>query len=156
MSYLTLQEYLDRAGEAETTRLTDETRTGTYDSEKLETALSDSEEEVDGYLAGRYAIPLSSPPRLVKGFVYALTRERLHKTQVPQAVKDEAERARSQLRDLARGVMKLPSETGPVAETARPAADSASSGDGTAPVFTEERLAGFSVPTGSSVSRWRV
>lgn len=156
MPYLTVAEYLDRFGEMETKRLTDETRSGEVDTAKVEEAIADSGEEVDSFLANRYSTPLGNPPRLVKGFVAVLARWRLYKTTATQQVKDEADLARSQLDKLSRGIMKLPSETGPVPEDARPSADSASSGDGPTPIFTEETMAGFSVPgIGSGVARWR-
>lgn len=152
--YLTVNEYLDRFGEAETVRLTDEAKTGDVDTAKVESAISDASEEADAYLGKRYAVPLATPPNLVKSIVAALAREDLYRTRAPDAVKADAERARSQLRDLSRGVMVLPTETGP-AETIGGRADSASSGDGTDPIFTTETLAGFGVATGYAGARWR-
>lgn len=154
MAYMTADEYLDRYGEAETTRLTDEDRTGSYDSGKLEDALSDAQDEADAYIGKRYAIPLDAPPRFVKSIVGAIARLLLHKTIAPQPVKDDAELARSQLKDIARGVMFIPTATGLVAETGG-SAMSSTSGDGTEPVFNEESLAGFGVGTGYGGACWR-
>lgn len=156
--YLTANEYLDRFGTIETIRLTDEARTGAYDSAKLEEGISDAEEEVDSYLGKRYTTPLSSPPNIVKGFVAILARVNLHHRAgmtLSQALEKDAERVRQQLRDIARGVMVLPTATGPV-EPIGGIADSASSGEYTGPTFSDDNLAGFDVPSSAGVSRWRL
>jgi len=107
MPYLTQVDYLDRFGEAETIRLTDESKAGVVDEDKLATAISDAEELVDGYLAGRYPIPLASAPGNIKGIVADLARERLHKARPLPAVTEAADRARSLLRDISAGRMVL-------------------------------------------------
>lgn len=156
MPYLENDEYISRFGNAETIRLTDEERTGTIDSAKLEEAISDAEEEADGYLGKKYTIPLASPPRLVKGIVAVLARFKLYKSQVPQSVKDEADLARKQLRDLSTGVMVLPGIDGGIApEDGRPVAESVASGDGPATVFSDSSMAGFGVGTGFRGGAWR-
>lgn len=157
--YLTANEYLDRLGEAETVRLTDETRSGAVDSEKLETAIVDAQEEVDSYLGKRYSTPLSEAPNLVKGFVAILARENLFRRagmQLAPALEKDAERVRSQLRDISRGVMTLPTATGAAEEDARAEADSSTSSDYTGPTFSEENLAGFGVASGYRGAAWRV
>lgn len=157
--YLTAQEYLDRMGEAETVRLTDEDRTGFVDSEKLETAISDASEEVDSYLGKRYVTPLADPPPLVKGMVSVITRENLYRRAGMSAspvLEKDAERVRSQLRDLSRGIMTLPTVNGAAVEDGRAPADSATSGDYTGPTFSEDNLAGFGVAGGGAVARWRL
>lgn len=156
--YLTLQEYLDRFGEAETVRLTDEARSGVWDSEKVETAIRDASEEVESYLGKRYSTPLASPPNLVKGMTAVLARENLYRRAgmaISTALEKDAERVRSQLRDLSRGLMTLPTETGALEEDARAAANSATSSDYTGPTFSEQNLAGFGITGGGTVARWR-
>lgn len=156
--YLTAQEYRDRFGDAETIRLTDENRTGAVDSERLETAIGDAQEEVDSYLGKRYATPLASAPNLVRGFVAVLARENLHRRAgmvISPPLEKDAERVRSQLRDISRGLMTLPTADGAAVEDGRAEADSATSGDYTGPTFSEESLAGFGVPSGYAVARWR-
>lgn len=155
MTYVTDQEYLSARGEQETIRITDEDRTGTYDSEKLDAALRASEEEVDSYVGRRYTTPLISVPNLIKSNVIALARERLFGTSPTPAVTAEAERARKQLENIAKGIMVLPSQDGPVPEEALAPADSASSHDGPLPIFTEYNMAGFGVPNGRCIPNWR-
>jgi phage gp36-like protein len=154
MAYMTADEYLDRYGEQETTRLTDEERTGSYDSGRLEDALSDAQDEADAYIGKRYTIPLDAPPRFVKSIVGAIARLLLHKTIAPQPVRDDAAEARARLKDISRGLMSIPAATGLVVETGGSSLSS-TSGDGIDPVFSEESLAGFGVGTGYGGACWR-
>ena len=111
-SYLSNADYISKYGEAETKRLTDEAKTGSIDTEKLTEALEDGTVVVESYIGQRYQTPVASPPRLLQTFVGALAREALHKSQKPDAVVEDADRARSQLKDIARGIMTLPIPTG--------------------------------------------
>lgn len=110
--YLTGEEYALRFGTAEAVRLTDETRSGVADSAKLEAAIGDASDFADGYIATRYTLPLLAAPRVVKSIVAALAREALHKTKPTPEVTAAADRARTQLRDIAAGRMTLPVEGG--------------------------------------------
>jgi len=114
MAYLTAQEYVDRYGERETLLLTSEATQGsvanTYDTAKVEEALEDATEEVEGYIARRYTTPLVDVPKVVRGWVAAIARFKLYQvsTRVNENVKDAADRAYAQLRDLVAGKMNLP------------------------------------------------
>lgn len=105
--YVSASDYIDRFGREETIRLTDESRTGTIDEARLTAALRDATEEANAYLAVRYDLPLSAPPELVKAIVAALAREQLHRTRPTDSVTAAADRARTQLRDLSAGRMRL-------------------------------------------------
>lgn len=155
MAYLTTADYIERYGEQETIRLTDETRSGQYDSAKVQTAIDDATEEVDSYLGKRYKIPIIDPPRLVRGMVAILARDYLSTTRPAADVTREADRVRAQLKDISRGLMTLPGVDGVIAEDGRPAADSATSNDALSPIFTEANLAGFSLPSGYPVACWK-
>ena len=155
MAYLTSQEYLDRFGDAETIRLTDEARTGAVDTGKLEAAIEVAEEEINAYIGERYTVPLVAAPKLIKSMTGTLARDELHKTRPSEAVTSAADRVRAQLRDLSRGLMTLPTDAGALAEDGRPAADSAASGDGVSAIFTEDSLSGFGIASGYPGSNWR-
>jgi phage gp36-like protein len=103
MAYLTQAEYIERFGELETIRVTDESKTGALDVEKLQAAIDGAEEFVDGYLAVRYPLPLASAPELVLEITADLARERLFKTRPLPAVTEAADRARAYLKDLSAG-----------------------------------------------------
>ena len=151
--YLTAEEYVARYGTAETIRLTDEDRRGVVDAPKLEAAIGDATETADAYIGTRYTTPLLGVPRIVKTIVAALARESLHKTKPTPEVKDRAELARQQLRDIAAGRMMLPVEQGAeepvlggnrIAETSN---DSSSS--------FRDAVSEFGIDAGSYLPNWR-
>lgn len=110
--YLSADEYVARFGKEETVRVTDESRTGNVDAGKLAAALVDATEFAQAYIKRRYTLPLPSVPSILKGIVADLARERLHKMRPSQAVKDNADLARSNLRDISAGRMELPVAVG--------------------------------------------
>ncbi len=155
MPYLTVDDYIARFGAHETTILTDEDRTGDYDSEKVGNAISTAEEEANGYIGRRYVIPLTSPPALVKGIIGSLARWYLYANNRPQSVIDDAAIARRQLADISTGKLSIPTAEGVLEESAASKASFGVSGDGPAPIFTEQNLAGFGIPSGYPVANWR-
>jgi phage gp36-like protein len=155
MSYLTDSEYLARYGHAETTRITDEARSGDYDSAKLGSAISDASDIVDAYIGTRYIVPLESPPSIVRNITGALAREILHTSRPLETVTADADRARRQLENISKGTMTLPAPlAGPAAETTG-GRNSSSSGDGLTPVFTDDSLSGYAISTGYPGGAWR-
>lgn len=139
--YLTAADYVKRFGKHETVRLTDERRLGRIDAGVLGAALADASAYAEAVLVSRYALPLTDVPPLLATIVADLARERLHGDKPTEAVAERANRARSDLRDIARGILRLPLPTGAPAEAA------ASTGGvqyaaGTT-YFTDDALAGF-------------
>lgn len=163
MAYLSVTEYLARFGERETTLFTndDSPLVGaivTYDSLKVEGAIGDATEEVEGYIATRYTTPLESPPSIVKGWVAALARLKLAEGtgRVNEAIKDAADRATRQLEKLVDRKLNLPIDEGGTAPAALGAGDALSSGDRDQPVFGS--LDGFLTPftgAGGYAPCWR-
>ena len=150
--YLTADAYVERYGYNETIRLTDEDKTGQVDKAKIEVALKDATDEADAYIGTRYTTPLLSTPRIVASIVAALTREKLHKTKPTPEVTAAAERARTQLRDIAAGRMTLPVESGdevPVIGGNRYAqtSDDAST--------FKDSIAGYSLDPAATFGAWR-
>jgi phage gp36-like protein len=165
MAYLTTADYLKRYGERETILATNTAQpvsgtTPTYDSAKVENAINDATQVVEGYVGKRYAVPLSDPPAILIGFVAVLAREQLHagSQKMTQTVQDAADRVRSQLRDIAKGDMTLPLEEGQEAPAVASSQGYArSSGDRSASVFGGGRLDELTAPfTGRpDVACWR-
>ena len=60
--YCTQADIEARFGVAELIQLTDRNRTGTVDAVAIARAIDDAEAEIDGYLAGRYALPFTTVP----------------------------------------------------------------------------------------------
>ncbi len=63
---------------------------------------------INGYIAGRYPVPLASTPELVKGWALDITRYRLWDDHAPEEVRRRYEDALAQLKLLADGKISLP------------------------------------------------
>jgi len=110
--YLSAQAFVDRIGLDEALALTDLQGQGRIDASRLLTALGDAQAEVDGYLAGRYAVPLGTVPPVIAAIVFDLAVARLWRANLPEGVADRRDRAQRQLVDIAKGVMTLPGAAG--------------------------------------------
>jgi phage gp36-like protein len=164
MPYLSVSEYISRFGERETILLTNTTPPSagsvpTYDSVKVETAIIDAQEVVDGYVGRRYATPIDDAPRIVKGWIAALARETLHVNtgKTNDAVAKAADLARSQLREVAKGDMTLPIAEGQPAPTEKGQGFARSSMDRPSTSFTGAALDAFTAPfgIGAEPACWR-
>lgn len=105
--YATIGDMETRFGQQELLALTDENLTGTVDATVVETALGDATELVNGYVAGRYAVPLTPVPGVVRRWCCDIARFYLHKVAVPDVVNTGYEAALQSLREVAQGVMQL-------------------------------------------------
>lgn len=140
VAYLSAQAFVDRMGLDEALRLTDIIGNGRIDGPRLATALSDAQAEVDGYLAGLYAVPLSTVPALIAAIVFDLAVARLWTGNLPEGVKERRERAQRQLSDIAKRIVTLPGAAQLVPADASPAPLLFQT---TERLFTRDRLRGF-------------
>ena len=112
MPYCTQQNLIDRYGEDELIQLTDRTGTGLIDATVIAAAIADAGALLDGYLAGRYALPLASTPPILTNLACDLARYQLYDdatTPVVQANRDSAIRY---LEQVATGKIPLVLATG--------------------------------------------
>lgn len=141
--YLSPDGYVERWGNRETIVITaDEPGAQAPDLVKVERAIDDVEELVNGYVRQRYAVPLAEAPRVIVGMVADLARERLHKDRPTPEVTAAADRARSQLKDIAAGRLTLLLDEGEVAESTGDFR-SQSSDDAQPVTFSRDRLDAF-------------
>ncbi len=75
--YATLQDMLAKYGETETVALTDREGAGAPDEAVAAAALAQASDEADSYLAGRYAVPVSPVPPVLKAMVCDMARYHL-------------------------------------------------------------------------------
>jgi phage gp36-like protein len=106
-AYLSIAAFVERAGIAETVRLTSELGTGRIDKRPLIAAIEAAQAEADSYLRARYSVPLAVAPPEVAGIVYDLALARLYKTELPANVAQARTDARRLLRDIANGTALL-------------------------------------------------
>lgn len=117
MAYATLQDLIDRFGQAELDQVADATGTGALDITRINRALGDADAEIDAALRGRYSLPLASVPDLVQRVACDLARESLYEDMPTEVVKDRAKRAREQLAAIAKGLMVIDATPAPVEES---------------------------------------
>lgn len=110
MPYATQDDLTTRYGADELVQLTDTALTGEADATKIAAALADAEQTVNGYVAGRYAVPLSPVPDLVRRWACDLARYYLHTAAVPDLVEKNYQAAITGLKDVSKGVIRLAAE----------------------------------------------
>lgn len=118
MPYCTRQDLIDRYGETEILQLTDRDGIGVIDDTVVTRAIDDAGAEIDGYLAGRYRLPLATVPRLITSVACDLARYHLYADGAPEAVAKRHDDAIKLLGAVSRGAINLGlSTTGDAAAT---------------------------------------
>lgn len=135
MPYCTQADLTQRFGAAELIQLTDLVQLGVPDAATVAQACADAAAQIDGYLAGRYALPLASVPPNLTRIACDIARYRLYENQPTETVSIRYEAAVKYLEYIALGKIALPPDS------AGAVAASEAGGPvfgGTAPVFGRE------------------
>lgn len=140
MPYAVKQDMIDRFGEVELKQLTD--RSGDVDAiddTVLNRALADADAEIDGYLSGRYALPLASTPLNLNAMACDIARYKLYEDRATEHVRQRYDDAVKYLASVARGTISLSLDANQAAqpEAGGPAIE------GEEPVFTRQTLADY-------------
>jgi phage gp36-like protein len=122
--YANLVDLYARYGEEEINQIADTDETGTPDPILIKRTSADIDAEIDAALMGRFKVPLSPVPQLIRRIACELTLESiwLHAGSCPKAVREAAALARELLKNLALGILRLdaePVESGPLTSDAR-------------------------------------
>ena len=109
MAYSTKADILAMIDEAEVIQATDDTGAGVVDDERVTAAIEAADSEIDGYLGGRYTLPLSTVPAVLKTFsvdmaIYHMLSRRLG---APEHRKDRYKNAVAFFKSVAKGEVKL-------------------------------------------------
>lgn len=107
MSYATLTDLISRFGENETVQLTDRTGNSAVDAAVVAQALADIDALIDGYLSGRYPVPLSPVPPVLTSYACDLARARLYTDAVPDTIQKRADDAVKFLSLVGQGKLSL-------------------------------------------------
>lgn len=107
MSYAALSDFVAAFGEREATELTDVAGAGVPDAAVYAAAAADVDAEIDGYLSGRYVLPLAPVPRLVVRIACDMARYRLWREQASDEVRRRFEDARRLLEAIAAGRVRI-------------------------------------------------
>ena len=106
MSYASANDMVTRFGEAELLRLAI-TPAGELDSAAIALALSDASALIDGYLAGRYPLPLAHVPSALVPICADIARHRLYGEQAPEQIAKRNEAALAFLKSVGKGELAL-------------------------------------------------
>lgn len=138
MPYATQTHLEDAFGADEVLQIADRDRDGLPDAGFVDAALDRADSLIDGYLAGRYALPVSPVPPVLTATACDLARYWLYDDAAPDRVRQAFEDAMAWLKDVAAGkvLLQLPAAAAGV---------SAGSPDHEAPdrLFSAETLAGY-------------
>ncbi len=107
MPYATQADLIDRFGSEELVELTDRVDGNAIDSTVVTKALIDADAILDGYLVGRYAVPVAPVPPLLLSLAADVARFKLHKDRPTEVVRKNYEDALKMLRDLSTGMAAL-------------------------------------------------
>jgi phage gp36-like protein len=115
MTYATQQDLVDRFGNDELLQLTDRTNSGQIDTVAVSRALADADAEINGYLAGRYALPFASAPAILVRLACDIARYQLYGDRVIDPVKQRYQDAQKLMQNLSSGAVQLGVATGQAA-----------------------------------------
>src|SRR5690606_19672022 len=109
VSYCTLGQLTDRYGTAMLVELTDraEEATGEIDTDAVDRAIADTDAMIDGYLAGRYALPLAEVPQMLTDLAQPIALYKLHRNVASEKVQRDYDGALRMLREIAKGELRL-------------------------------------------------
>ncbi|MCX7284402.1 MAG: DUF1320 domain-containing protein [Novosphingobium sp.] len=110
MSYATQALLVDRFGERLLLQVADraDPAAGAIDADVVDRALADTDAVIDGYLAGRYVLPLASTPPLLVDLACAIAIYKLHIYEPEKKIADDYKDAIATLTKISTGTVKLP------------------------------------------------
>lgn len=109
MSYAAQQDMVERFGADELIQLTDRATppSGAIDATVVSRALTDADAEINGYLAGRYTLPLLTVPTVLKRLACDMARYYLYDDHATEQVTQRYKDAVKFLMGVTRGDVKL-------------------------------------------------
>lgn len=109
MPYATIADLQDRLGEPRLVQLTDrgDPPLGLIDEGVAQKALDDADAEIDGYLAGRYTLPLLPAPPVLRVHALTIAHYRLLGAAVDEAMREDYKTVRQYLERVADGRVAL-------------------------------------------------
>lgn len=112
MSYASPEDLVERAGLEELLQIADRDNDFAPDPDVIEAALTHADNLVNGYIAVKYRLPLTSVPDLVRTWAVSIARYWLHRDAPPDYVRQDYQDAIAALKDVARGLIQIPDAEG--------------------------------------------
>ena len=110
MTYATLGHLLERFGERMLVQLTDRgsPATGEVDEDVVAAQLANTDAVIDGFLLGRYALPLAETPPLLVDLAQVIAIYKLHPFEPDAKIEKDYRDALATLDRIATGKVRLP------------------------------------------------
>lgn len=110
MPYATQQQLIDKFGVTMLVHLTDRgpVPTGLIDAAVVARVLADADAEIDGYLAGRYALPMAVVPPVVTNLALVIAIYQLHTFEPDPKIIRDYDQAMKRLREISNGTVMIP------------------------------------------------
>jgi phage gp36-like protein len=105
--YATLEDLVTRFDIDELVQLTNSSGSGVINNEVAIAALEDASNIIDGYLGGRYTLPLSNVPKLLTKFCCDMARFNLYDNSVSDVVEKNNKAAIDFLKAVGKGDVRL-------------------------------------------------
>jgi len=137
--YCTKQDLIDRFGQDELVDLTDRVNADVIDDSVLGQAIADAGAEMDGYLGGRYQLPLATVPPVLKALCCNIARYKLYDEQASEQVIKRYDSAIKFLFSVSKGEISLGVDGTGAKATSTDLADIQSAGS----VFARSKSTGF-------------
>lgn len=112
--YLSITDFVMRFGLPEIVRATDPDGSGRLDRDMIVSALMSAQATADAHIAGRYAVPLTDVPLIVKTIVGDLAIVALYPNGAPDGLAKQAAASTRMLERIQDGKMPIPAVTPPV------------------------------------------
>ena len=108
MAYCTRDNLVQRFGEREIDDLLDRDNNDSDDTDTLTQTIADADSLIDSYVSAKYQTPLSPVPQIITYISCDITRFMLWDDNAPEEVRKRYDDAIARLKDIAKGMMKLP------------------------------------------------
>lgn len=113
--YCTLDDIKKQVQEATLVEITDDNLSGQINTDVVDETILYADTLIDGYLRGRYTLPLQTLPEIVKVIaidlaIYRLYSRRFH-TDMPESIKDKYKNSIKLLEQIQKGIVSLGIET---------------------------------------------
>jgi phage gp36-like protein len=139
MTYASQQNLIDRFGADELIELTDRDGLDVIDATVIDRALADADAEINGYLASKYTLPLSTVPQILQAYTCDIARYRLHDENPKEIVVERYKDAIRYLKDVVSGKASLGIDDG----SGEPIANNSVQMSSTPPVWRRENSRDF-------------
>ncbi len=143
MAYSTLTDIKKLIPEAIIIQLTDDEDLGTVNQARVDEAIAQADAEIDSYCGGKYSVPFSTVPDIVKKISVDIAIYNLYSRRVEEIPETRAARYKNAIRQLegiAKGLISIGEDPEPSAPTQGGVENIKTNDDRT---FTKDNLSGY-------------